>query len=94
MIFRDNIFLSVEKRLPSTGGVHTVEDSYEDVLHPIFSKLARDATAFPRTLVYVPIKWSGFLHEMAVHVYGVKEDLIHPHMVQYHAPQTAEVSIS
>lgn len=87
---RSNIFLSVKPRLPTTGGANTAQDSYEEAVHPIFSRIANEKEKAPKTLIYLPLKWCGTVHEYA-NLYAISEDLVKPEVVQFHAPQTVEV---
>ena len=89
--FRTNIFLKVERRLPTSGGKNTAEESYEAVMHPLFTKLAESPDDFPKTLVYVPLKWAGFLHEVALTVYDIPNSINAPRVGTYTAAQSTPV---
>lgn len=94
---RPNMYLEVKERPPSTGDVQA---SYNQVLDPYFLNLQKDKTDFPRTIMYMPLKWCGYAHQR----YLTKFEDLHINqsqeytgsfssiLAQFHAPQTSEVS--
>ena len=93
----------MKRRLPSSGGHNTVEDAVNETVDPILASLKVEGKHFPRTIMYMPIKWCGYVHHRAV----TKFLADHPEEVtvqmpndnrltclisQFHAPQTQGVS--
>lgn len=93
---RPNIMYVVKSRLPSTGG-RSVEDSYKEILQPIFEGL-KDTLFYPKTVVYTKLKWCGYAHQLASLILGPQlkhfdeDGKFSASVAQYHAPQTAKVS--
>jgi hypothetical protein len=99
-LLRPNLYLEVKSRPPSTSGA---EESIDAVIHPILAELRKQGVNFPRTLIYLPLQWCGYVHHAAVSKY--LQD--HPDEVtiqdadssrltclvsQFHAPQSQGVS--
>ena len=97
---RTNIFIGVHRRPPSVGSNTTVERSYDHQLDQIISELAADPEAFPKTIVYLPLKWCAYAHKKACLALGIdftgsdmtdEEGLICTPVAQYHAAQGTQV---
>ena len=94
---RPNIMYVVKPRAPITGG-RTAQDSYREILEPIFLELKDNPQFYPKTIVYTKLKWCGYAHELACQVLGPvlqhysEEGEFSACVAQYHAPQTPEVS--
>ena len=104
LYFRPTVFINVNRRPPSTGGDFTVEESYTACLDPLLTELSEKEALFPRTIVYLPIKWCGFAHEHAIGFLkqcagfiprlAEGDQEVKSYVAQYHSGQTAEESIS
>ena len=77
----------MQRRDPSTGATHTAEDSVVKILEPIVKELHDQTASFPRTIVFCPLKWCGFGHELAIRN---RTDIQHI-VAQFHAPCTDKV---
>lgn len=88
-IDRSNIKIEVKQRLPTTGTGHPVEASYEEIFNPLIKSLKKEKQNFPKTIVYAPLKWCGYGHELAIRTdfYGRPSGISH-HVAQYHKPCT------
>ena len=58
--------LRVTSGLPSTGATHSVEESYECVLDPFLEELEAKGAEFPKTIIYLPLRWCGHMHHHAL----------------------------
>lgn len=83
---RPNVYLDVKKRLSSAGGDYTAEDSVYAVADDLLLELQEKTTNFDKTILYVPLKWCGLIHERAMTIYGVGT-----YVAQYHAPQSTKM---
>ena len=93
---RPNIMFVVDKRQATTGSADA-EISYKDILTPLFHDLSSVGVSYPRTIVYVKLKWCGYAHELASKILGDKlkhytDGQMCASVAQYHAPQLQEVS--
>ena len=52
------------KRRPPSSGSSTVEESVDEVVGPILSELAENN--LPRTIMFMPLKWCGYVHSRAL----------------------------
>lgn len=78
----------MRQRPPNSGKGSNVEDSYAAVMRPIFEDMER----CPKTIVYVPLKWCGYLNDLGVRMLSDDPTAIGvPEIAQYHAPLKAEV---
>ena len=57
---RPNIFFEKDKRKPSSTG----EESYKAILLPIAKELKISLTAYPLTLIYLPLRWCGYAFKL------------------------------
>ena len=82
----------MKERLASTEA----DESFMKILTPIFEELVEKGSArFPKTIVYLPLKWCGRAHHAAqlfINEHGdgslSGEDMV---IAQYHSPQAPEV---
>ncbi|VDI30438.1 Hypothetical predicted protein [Mytilus galloprovincialis] len=89
---RPNVFLEVLKRPPSTGGVNCTEDAMFKTVDPYLHKLKVEGINFPKTIMYVPLKWCGVLHHRATTFQEeAGEEEMKPYVSQYHAPQSKDM---
>ena len=72
---RENIYLSVNARLPPSSRCSTLE-SAEAVLKPYFNRLRRMGHEFPKTLIYMPVEWCAQFHVIATEKYGIPPEQI------------------
>lgn len=93
---RGNIYLSVSKRPSSSGGSHTAEDSFISVLKPLLDEIRNKGKLFPKTIVYMKLKWCGFAYDYFNHeleCVGEKSNANISLVAQYHASCKDEVNI-
>lgn len=93
------MYLSVEKRPPSTGGENTAEESMFKTVDPIIQELKTKMENYRKTIVYVPLKWCGVLHQRTVTSIGnvtsdTEAESFSPIVSQYHSPQSQQVLIN
>ncbi|CAG2201777.1 unnamed protein product [Mytilus edulis] len=93
---RPNVYLSVEKRPPSTGGENTAEESMFKTVDPIIQELKTKMENYRKTIVYVPLKWCGVLHQRTVTSIGnvtsdTEAESFSPIVSQYHSPQSQQL---
>jgi len=74
---RTNVYIEIKRRRQDNE-----EESVTEIIRPILANLTPNSA---RTIIYIPLKWSGFYHNMAVNM-GV-DSMVR----QYHAPQTKEM---
>lgn len=100
---RTNIFIRVLPRPPTTGGTHTVEHSYDAILGPVLDKLLEEQHSYPKTIIYLPLKWCAHAHKQACIKLGVALEgsdrmdttgQLSSLFAQYHAPQGKKVLIN
>ena len=92
---RPNIFLHKEKRKSASSGV----DSYDSTLYPIAKDLKTKLADHPLTLIYLPLKWCGYVFQLFPDVLGdasylpVNAEKIPENYLfgQFHAPQTEQM---
>jgi ATP-dependent DNA helicase RecQ len=84
---RSNIYLSVKRKDASTGQGHSAEDSFLNIVEPLFDDLEKLGEAFPKTVLYCKLFWCGMAYEQAV-----MRKVSH-HVAMYHAMCTAEVTV-
>ena len=99
---RSNIYISVKKR-PATSGFNTnVENSFDHQLDQLVTELAVSPTTFPKTIVYLPLKWCSYAHKKACIALGIdfhggdlcdEDGLLQSPVAQYHAPQGSQVHL-
>jgi superfamily II DNA helicase RecQ len=63
---RPNIFMKVVRRAPSTGGKHSAEESFMDIVIPLLSELHAEQENFRKTVVYCKRDYCGLAYERAV----------------------------
>ena len=63
---RPTMYLEVKKRPPSTGGQHDVAFSFTSVIDPMLHQLRQEGKQYDRTIIYLPLKWCGYIHHRAV----------------------------
>ena len=90
---RPNLKISVFKRLPSSGGNKTAEESFRQVITPYVEELCNDPVEFPKTIMYSKLKWCGLGYSMVCQeaVKHEDHDLIVSSASQYHAACTEQV---
>lgn len=93
------MYLSVEKRPPSTGGENTAEESMFKTVDPIIQELKTKMENYRKIIVYVPLKWCGVLHQRTVTSIGnvtsdTEAESFSPIVSQYHSPQSQQVLIN
>ena len=91
---RPNIHFQKEKRKPSSTG----EESYKAILLPIAKELKKSLTAYPLTLIYLPLRWCGYAFKLFMDELGEASYFLSPEktekspenclFAQYHSPQT------
>ena len=91
---RPNIYFEKEKRKPSSKG----EESYKAILLPIAKELKKSLTAYPLTLVYLPLRWCGYAFKLFMDELGEASYFLSPEktekipenclFAQFHSPQT------
>lgn len=90
---RANIVYCVKRRLANID----IETSYETVLLQYINELNVRKHAFPKTVIYMKIKWLGFAHKLAMKIlYNCTDPADYPEecmIAQYHASLTSEVSL-
>ena len=62
--------------------------SYMEPVRPILQELEATGVDCPRTIIYLPLKWCGEVHQEALKKYKIDDSLV---LSQYHSPQTSEV---
>ena len=87
---RPNIYIRKEKRIWSNGS-----DSYNAILLPIAKDLKNSLREYPLTLIYLPLKWCGYVFKLFTDEIGQKsyfpQSEKNPEnclFAQFHAPQT------
>lgn len=90
-IHRPNVYLEVVKRPSSTGGENTAENSIFEVIDPIIKRLKENGKEFPKTVIYVPLKWCGILHHRTVTTLENEAANFTDIVSQYHSPQSTQV---
>ena len=100
-ISRPSVYIDVRRRPANSCSGGTVLDSYMACLEPLLTELQEKEESFPRTIVYMPLKWCGYGHEQALcfladspafqPVHEEDDDEVKSFVGQYHAPQTPEV---
>ena len=103
-ICRPSVYIEVRRRPANCGGGNTVVDSYMTCLEPLLTELQEKEESYPRTIVYMPLKWCGYGHEQALDfledcstfqpVHQEEDEEVKSFVAQYHAPQTPEVSLN
>jgi hypothetical protein len=85
---RSNIKLAVVKRTPSG------ETSYDSVIEPFVNELKQKGSIFPKTVMYLRLKWCGHAHELCLRPTSSDDvsDKLHLLIAQFHAPCTDQVS--
>ena len=74
-------------------------DAFEDICRPIAHGLLQMKVAYPLTIIYMPLKWCGFIYRLFESVLGADQyyppgSLALPKnrlFAQFHAPQTAKM---
>lgn len=82
------MYLNVKRRPASTGGNNTAQSSMFSIADIYLQELKETKLEFPKTVVYIPLKWCGILHERASAVFDVGA-----FVAQYHAPQSQQVYV-
>lgn len=85
---RQNIRFILTHRLPTTGKGLTSEDSYSSVLQEYFDGLIARGCQYPKTIIYLKLKWCGFAYHEAL-LSGIDQI----HIAQYHASLPGSVSV-
>ena len=89
---RKNVKVVVSKRLPSTGGKHTPEDAFDEVMGPFIDQFYENIDHYPRTIVYTKLKWCGYGYSLAKRkAIEVDKPLLVEHVSQFHASCTEKV---
>lgn len=68
-VLNDNVKLSVQERIPSTGGCNTVQKAYNFVLKPPLVQLYSEED-FTLTVVDCKLQWCGYAIELAKRLLG------------------------
>lgn len=94
-VLNDNVKLTVQERIPSTGGCNTVQEAYNFVFKPLLLQLYSEEEDFPLTVVYCKLQWCGYAIEHAKRLLGpvYRSSCANARVVQYHAQQPHDASI-
>jgi hypothetical protein len=71
-----------------------VEDSYEAIFTPLIEELRKKPADFPKIIIYAPLNWCGYGHELALRSSPERESsCLQAKLAQYLKPCTSAVSI-
>ena len=90
-IDRPNIRYSAQRRPPNAGRGSSVEESYTSIIAPYIHELKEKREQCPKTIIYVPLKWCGFVNELGVRIMDSISSHGVPEIAQFHAPLLPEV---
>lgn len=88
------IFLDMKQRPVSYSTRHSVDECYEDVIDPILGQKAVDSHSFPRTIMHLPLKWCGYVHDSARSICGTTSKYIYDVMAFLEKTNNERASIN